>query len=209
MKPENLEEEGQKDPDLVLLCCISLQRDLEGDWYSGTGPDLRCYGGSAKSAIWTIMQEARDSYPYVPTWLAPSKYRQQPGQRDLPPDPQLAALAEEEEKIGAVVVWFNIYVRDGRGVGVGVCQNTILVRDRVPPPKVEEFSSAGVQPLPRPLIPSWLRLVISKTLGAAALAGCAAAGAALYQGDASAAAWIVVTVAVELLRIELSMLNLE
>ena len=206
MKPENLEEEGQKDPDLVLLCCISLQRDLEGDWCSGTGPDLRCYGGSAKSAIWTIMQEAKDSYPYVPTWLAPSKYQQQPGLRELPPDPQLAALLEEEEKIDAVVVWFDIYVRDGRGVGVVVCQNSILVRTRRPPPKVEEFSSAGVQPLPRPRF-AWLfglvDRVIHRALIAVSLSCCAAAGAGLYREDASAAAWIVLAVAVDLLLPEL------
>lgn len=71
---------------------------------------------------------------------------------------------------------------------------------------VEEFSSAGVQPLPRPRF-AWLfglvDRVIHRALIAVSLSCCAAAGAGLYREDASAAAWIVLAVAVDLLLPEL------
>lgn len=209
MKPENLEEEGQRDPDWVHCCCVSIERSLtEGLWYVQIGEDIRYYDGPARTVILRIMQEAKGNYPDVDSWLAPANYIQRPGLRELPPDPQLAALLEEEEKISAVVVWFDIYVKDGRGVGVRVAmgQNSVLVRGRPPKPTLEEFPSAAVMPLPRHRF-AWLfgfaDRVIHKALIGVSFACCAAAGAGLYREDASAVAWIILAVAVDLLQPEL------
>ena len=208
MKPENREEWEEvstPDPDMVLVCCATIERNLDGDWYQ-QGPYNGPTWPTARAAVLAVMRQARQDYPNISLWVTQAKDFRLPGFRELPPDPQLAALLEEEEKIAVVVVWFDIYVRDGCGVGVGVCQNSILVRDRPPPPKVEEFPADGLQPLPRPRY-AWLFSLVDRVVGQAFIAlffACStAAGAGLYRGDGSAAAWIVLAVAVDLLNREL------
>jgi len=200
--------DARQDPDMVLPCCVSLERFSGGRWFNMG--NMRDYEGPAAAVVLKIMQEAKEQYP-VAGWLNPAlNQAQPPDMREVPPDPMLAALGQEEDKIRSVFVRFDIYIKDGRGMGVGVdLKNSILVRDfPPPPPSLREFSSEAVQPPSRWPLPS-LRAVMTKTLGVTAMAGCAAAGVALYHGDAMAAVWIVVAVAVELLRIELSLMALE